>query len=57
MRDALSLAALSACLCTLAWAMITQPEPPTNHAALEQCMRLHPERFCRLNHAPSTVAP
>lgn len=25
--------------------------------ALHQCMQLHPERYCRLTHAPSTVAP
>ena len=25
--------------------------------ALRKCMVLHPERYCRLTHAPSTVAP
>jgi hypothetical protein len=25
--------------------------------ALRKCMALHPERYCRLTHAPSTVAP
>jgi hypothetical protein len=25
--------------------------------ALRKCMALHPERYCRLTHAPSTVTP
>ena len=25
--------------------------------AMRKCMQLHPERYCRLTHAPSTVAP
>lgn len=25
--------------------------------SLRKCMTVHPERYCRLTHAPSTVAP
>lgn len=28
-----------------------------DYQALRKCQQLHPERYCRLTHAPSTVAP
>jgi len=56
MRHLLPMAALSACLCTLAWSMIAQPEPQDDLQALQQCMQFHPERYCRLTYAPSTIA-
>jgi hypothetical protein len=36
-------------------ALVQAPEPQDNPAMLRQCMQLHPERYCRLTHAPSTV--
>ena len=55
MQHTLPFATLAAMLCTLAWASITQPLPPDNPIALKSCMQHHPERYCRLTHAPSTV--
>ena len=28
-----------------------------DYQALRKCQQLHPERYCRLTYAPSTVAP
>ena len=56
MRDLLSFASLSAVACALAWAFITQPQPQDDLRVLQQCMALHPERYCRLTHAPGTLA-
>lgn len=30
-------------------------EPSTNQRALAACIKLHPERYCRLTYAPSTI--
>jgi hypothetical protein len=39
-------------------ALATMPvQQHDNLTALRKCMALHPERYCRLTHAPSTVAP
>ena len=39
-----------------AFAMVYQPQPQDNFVALHKCMKLHPERYCRLAHAPSTIS-
>lgn len=45
---ALHLLAIGACLAALA----ASPERlPTNEQALEQCLRHHPQRFCRITYA------
>ena len=36
-------------------ALVQTPELPDNGPMLRQCMQLHPERYCRLAHAPSTL--
>ena len=34
------------------------PEPPANDLhGLAACQLLHPDRYCRLTYAPSTIAP
>ncbi len=43
-----------ASLLALAALPVQQPDDLT---AMRKCMALHPERYCRLTHAPSTVAP
>lgn len=43
-----------ATIVTLATLPVQQQDDLT---AMRKCMQLHPERYCRLTHAPSTVAP
>ena len=39
-------------------ALATMPvQQQDDLTALRKCMALHPERYCRLTHAPSTVVP
>ena len=38
-------------------ALATMPVQQDDLTALRKCMALHPERYCRLTHAPSTVVP
>ena len=34
------------------------PEPPLNDLqGLAACQLLHPEKYCRITYAPSTIAP
>lgn len=47
---------LSAMLSALAWSIATQPFQQDDPQAMRQCMELHPERYCRFAHAPSTFA-
>ena len=57
MRHFFPLLVLSSCMYVLGWSLATQPFAQDNPAALHKCMKLHPERYCRLAHAPSTLAP
>jgi hypothetical protein len=36
-------------------ALVHTPEPQDHPAMLRQCLNIHPERYCRLTYAPSTV--
>jgi hypothetical protein len=36
-------------------ALVHTPEPQDSPAMLRQCLNIHPERYCRLTYAPSTV--
>jgi len=38
------------------FSLLVSPQPPDNLVALRKCMALHPERYCRLTHAPSTIS-
>lgn len=48
----------SAILLGAVFTLLAMPErkPPTDKQALLACLELHPERYCRLQHAPSTVS-
>ena len=48
---------LVACLCIAAAITMAKPERlPTNQEALASCLQRHPERYCRLTYAPTTIA-
>jgi hypothetical protein len=36
-------------------ALVQSPVPQDNPKMLHECMKIRPERYCRLTHAPSTV--
>jgi len=57
MRHFFPLLFLSACCYVLGWSLATQPFQQDNLGAAYKCMKLHPERYCRLTYAPNTVAP
>jgi hypothetical protein len=37
-------------------ALMQGPAPQDNPRMLHECMKIRPERYCRLTHAPSTVS-
>jgi hypothetical protein len=36
-------------------ALVQATEPREDSIMLHKCMKIHPERYCRLTYAPSTV--
>jgi hypothetical protein len=52
-----SAALLVASVTVLGLALGLSPKPQDDLDGLAACLVLHPERYCRLTYAPSTVAP
>ena len=52
-----SIVLLSAAAGLIGLALIV-PEPPANDLpGLAACQLIHPDRYCRITYAPSTIAP
>ncbi len=49
-------ALLAASAIILGLAISLSPQPQDDLKGLAACQLLHPERYCRLTHAPSTIA-
>lgn len=52
-----SAALVVASVTVLSLALGLSPRPQDDLDGLAACLALHPERYCRLTYAPSTVAP
>jgi hypothetical protein len=55
MQNFLAFAVLSGSLTVLGWSFVAQPLPPDNPQAYQQCIKLHPQRYCTLEHMPSKL--
>jgi len=55
MQNFAAFSILSGALVVLGWSFITQPLPQDNQKAYDNCIQLHPERYCRFEHMPSTL--
>lgn len=53
MKDLLSFAFLTAAFTTLAWASFTPPLPQDNAKAFDDCIKLHPQKYCIITYHPS----
>jgi hypothetical protein len=56
MQSFAAFAVLSGMLTVLGWSFVAGPQAPDNHQAYAQCIKHHPERYCRSAYMPSTLA-
>lgn len=56
MQNFAAFTVLSGMLTVLAWSYVTDPQALDNQQAYSQCIEHHPQRYCRFEHLPSTVA-
>ena len=52
-----SIVMLGAAAGLIGLALIVPETPPNDLQGLAACQLLHPDRYCRITYAPSTIAP
>ena len=53
----ISIVLLGAAAGLIGLALIVPEPPPNDLPGLAACQQLHPDRYCRITYAPSTIAP
>lgn len=56
MQGFISFAILSAAFVALGWSYVVQPLPEDNPKAFQECIKLHPQKYCTITYLPSKVS-